>query len=206
MRLVLWAVKNEHYSPPRTLLWKKKRPNITPHYEPCSGDVTQHDLIYLLTAVGLSAGGSTHLHTNNTYNNTNNNRKTQITTNVEECGPWPVFASFTLAFGLQLRIKHGKTSVRVRKPSVRLQYTYYQNTHTNTHIWDLLCTISYPSAYTGESVWLNFSTSLPLDKKPIATECEAGWSSERERLWKKKKSSLPRMSNSDSSFLDLEAH
>ena len=64
-------------------------------------------------------------------------RTTQITTNVEECGPCPVFASFTLAFALQLRKKHGKTSVRVRKTSVRLrktsvtvQYTYYQNTHT----------------------------------------------------------------------------
>jgi hypothetical protein len=33
---------------------------------------------------------------------------------VEECGPCPVFASFTLAFALQLRKKHGKTSVRAR--------------------------------------------------------------------------------------------
>jgi hypothetical protein len=57
-------------------------------------------------------------------------RTTQITTNVEECGPFPVFASFTLAFALQLRKKHGKTSIRVRKTSVRVQYTYYQNTHT----------------------------------------------------------------------------
>ena len=54
-------------------------------------------------------------------------------TNVEECGPCPFFASFTLAFALQLRRKHGKTSVRIRKTSVRLrktsvrvQYTYYQ--------------------------------------------------------------------------------
>jgi len=36
-------------------------------------------MIYLLTAIGLSPDGSTHLHTNNTYN-TNNNRTTQITT------------------------------------------------------------------------------------------------------------------------------
>jgi hypothetical protein len=57
-------------------------------------------------------------------------RTTQITTNVEECEPCPVFASFTLAFALQLRKKHGKTTVRVRKTSVRVQYTYYQNTHT----------------------------------------------------------------------------
>jgi len=87
-------------------------------------------LIYLLIALGLSPGGSAHLHTNNTQNNTNNNRTTQITTNVEGCGPCPVFASFTLAFALQLRKKHGKTSVRLRKTSVRVQYTYCQNTHT----------------------------------------------------------------------------
>jgi hypothetical protein len=94
-------------------------------------------MIHLLTAIGLSPGGSTHLHTNNTDNNTNNNRTTQITTNVEEWGPCPVFASFTLAFALELRKKHGKTSVRVRKTSVRLRktsvrvrHTYYQNTHT----------------------------------------------------------------------------
>jgi hypothetical protein len=50
-----------------------------------------------------------------------------------ECRPCPVFASFTLASALQLRKKHGKTSVRVRKTSVRLrktsitvQDTYYQ--------------------------------------------------------------------------------
>jgi hypothetical protein len=80
-------------------------------------------MIYLLTATGLSPGGSTHLHTNNTKKNTNNNRTTQIQTNVEECGAFPVFASFTLAFALQLRKKHGKTSVRVRKNSVRLRKT-----------------------------------------------------------------------------------
>jgi hypothetical protein len=56
---------------------------------------------------------------------------------VEECGSCPVFASFfTLAFALQLREKHGKTTVRVRetsvrllKTSVRVQYTYYKDTH-----------------------------------------------------------------------------
>jgi hypothetical protein len=81
-------------------------------------------LIYLLTPIGLSPGGNTHLHTNNTQNNTNNNRTTQITTHVEECGPCPIFASFTLAFALQPRKKHEKTSVTVRKTSVRVQYTY----------------------------------------------------------------------------------
>jgi hypothetical protein len=61
---------------------------------------------------------------------------------VEEGWPCPVFASFTLSFALQVRRKHGKTSVRVRetsvrlrKTSVRIHYTYYQNTHTlqNSH-------------------------------------------------------------------------
>jgi hypothetical protein len=44
-------------------------------------------------------------------------RTTQITTDVGEYGPCPVFAGFTLAFALQLRKKHGKTSGRVRKTS-----------------------------------------------------------------------------------------
>jgi hypothetical protein len=102
-------------------------------------------MIYLLTAIGLSAVGSTHLHTNYTKNNTNSNRTIQITTSVKECGPFPVFASFTLAFALQMRKKHGKTSVRVRKSSVRLRKTSeysihitktptHYKTHTNTHI------------------------------------------------------------------------
>jgi hypothetical protein len=42
-------------------------------------------------------------------------RATQITTNLEESGPCPVVGSFTLAFVIQLRKKHGKTSVRVKK-------------------------------------------------------------------------------------------
>jgi hypothetical protein len=41
----------------------------------------------------------------------------------KSAGPCPVFASFTLALALQLRIKHGETSVRVRKTSVRLRKT-----------------------------------------------------------------------------------
>ena len=73
---------------------------------------------------------------------------------MEDCGPCPVFASFALAFALQLRRKHGKTSVRVRKTSVTVQYTYYQKhlhitkpsqTHTlqNPHIQTLQNNIKY---------------------------------------------------------------
>jgi hypothetical protein len=32
---------------------------------------------------------------------------------IAKCGPCPVFESYTLAFALQLRKKHRKTSVRV---------------------------------------------------------------------------------------------
>jgi len=61
----------------------------------------------LLTAIGLAPGGSSTVHI---YTQT-----VHITTQLiwEECGPCPVFASYTLAFTLQLRKKLGKTSVRV---------------------------------------------------------------------------------------------
>ena len=75
-----------------------------------------------LTAIRLSPGGSSTVHI---YTQTIS-RTTQLTTgrlfgirtqsgqtNWEECGPCPVFASYTLALTLQLREKHGKTSVRV---------------------------------------------------------------------------------------------
>jgi hypothetical protein len=42
--------------------------------------------------------------------NTHNNYKEKIGKYIGRC---PVFASYTLAFALQLRKKHGKTSVRV---------------------------------------------------------------------------------------------
>jgi hypothetical protein len=64
-------------------------------------------LIYLLTAVGLTPGDIITIHI---YTQTIHRTKQLI---LEECGPCPVFANYTLAFGLQLRKKHGKTSVRV---------------------------------------------------------------------------------------------
>jgi len=80
--------------------------------------------IYLLTAIGLTPGGSSSVHI---YPQTIH-WTTQLTTlvgrlsgirtqssqtNWEESGPSPVFASYTLACALQLRKKYGKTSVRV---------------------------------------------------------------------------------------------
>ena len=75
-------------------------------------------MIYLLTATGLTPAGSStvHIYTQTIHRTTQltkiTHRKTQIT-NWEEFEPYPVFAIYTLAFALQLRKKHGKTSVRV---------------------------------------------------------------------------------------------
>jgi hypothetical protein len=69
---------------------------------------TWYDMIYLSTAIGLTPGGRSTIHI---YTQTIH-RTTQITSNLEECGPCPIFASFTPVFALQLRKKHGKTSVR----------------------------------------------------------------------------------------------
>jgi hypothetical protein len=89
-----------------------------------------YDIIYLSTAIWLTPGGSgtVHIYTQTIH------RTTQITTNLEECGPCPVFASFTLAFALQLRKKHGKTPVRVAVYTIQYTHTL-QNppTHTQTH-------------------------------------------------------------------------
>jgi hypothetical protein len=71
---------------------------------------------------------NTHLHTSNTQNDikqtihrttqnlsTTQNLRTiqKVWKSLEECGPCPDLASYTLAFALQLRKKHRKTSVRV---------------------------------------------------------------------------------------------
>jgi hypothetical protein len=48
-------------------------------------------------------------YTENRDRNIHNNKKKKI----GKCGPCPVFASYTLAFVLQLRKKQGETSVSV---------------------------------------------------------------------------------------------
>ena len=82
------------------------------------------DMIYLLTTIGLTSDGrnTVHIYTQTIY------RTTHLTTlvgrlsgirnqsghnNWEECGPSLVFVSYILAFALQLRKKHGRTSVSV---------------------------------------------------------------------------------------------
>jgi hypothetical protein len=78
------------------------------------------DMIYLFTAIGLTPSDSStvHIYTQTIHRTTQSTQTIQITmqlTNWEECGPCSVSASYALAFALQLREKHGKTSVRVAK-------------------------------------------------------------------------------------------
>jgi hypothetical protein len=74
--------------------------------------------IYLLNAIRLTPGDSStvHIYTHAIYRTTQSTQTTDRTTQVsigEECGPCPVLASYILEFALQLRKKHGKTSVKV---------------------------------------------------------------------------------------------
>ena len=54
----------------------------------------------------------------------------------EECRPYPVFASFILAFALEVRKKawknlgQGKKTPSQVKENLKVHYTYYQYTHT----------------------------------------------------------------------------
>ena len=70
-------------------------------------------VIYFLTAVGLTPGGSStvHMYTQTIRRTTQSTQRVhRIThlTNWEECGSCPVFASYTLAFALQLGKKAWK--------------------------------------------------------------------------------------------------
>jgi hypothetical protein len=53
---------------------------------------------------------STHLHTNHTHTHTHTHKQytEQHKNKLKQCGPCPVFASYTLAFALQLRKKARK--------------------------------------------------------------------------------------------------
>jgi len=75
-------------------------------------------MTYFLTANGLTPVAVVQFtFTNKTIHTTTQStqtihRTTQLT-NWEECRPCPVFASYTMAFALQLRKKQGKTSVGI---------------------------------------------------------------------------------------------
>ena len=67
-------------------------------------------MIYLLTAIGLTPGGSStvHIYTQTVHRTTQNKQYVEQHNNLGESGPCPVLASYNLAFALQLRKKHGK--------------------------------------------------------------------------------------------------
>jgi hypothetical protein len=59
-----------------------------------------------------------------------------------KCGPCPVIASYTLAFALQLRKKHGKPLVRVVEkcpdiPVAAVQHTFTHKQYTGYREWDI---------------------------------------------------------------------
>jgi hypothetical protein len=85
-------------------------------------------LLCLLTAIGLSPGGSTQLHTNNTIEQHKQRKKRMW----KSAGRAPSKnASFTLAFALKLRKKHGKASVRDEEPQSGSEKAQsLQNSHT----------------------------------------------------------------------------
>jgi hypothetical protein len=73
-----------------------------------------------------------HSETEHTERNVHNNKKIGIS------GPCPVFVSYTLAFAIQLRKKHKKTSVRVVEkcpdiPVTVFQYTFTHKQYTEQH-------------------------------------------------------------------------
>jgi hypothetical protein len=73
---------------------------------------------------------STHLHTNSTQN-TQNGTYIKIKRKKGICGPCPVFASYALAFALQLKKKDGKTTVRLVEncPDIQVALVLYTFTH-----------------------------------------------------------------------------
>jgi len=94
-------------------------------------------MIYLLTAIGLTPGGSStvhiYIHTCTIHRTTQStqtiHRTTQLT-NWQECGPCTVFASYTL----QLRKKHGKTSARKKPKHGKASSIFKINAHVQLNI------------------------------------------------------------------------
>jgi len=87
-------------------------------------------MIYLLTAVGLSHFGSStvHIYTQTVHRMTQNQQYIKQHKNLGQCTPCLNIASYTLAFALQLREKHRKTSVKVAASKHnRQQYEYIDN-------------------------------------------------------------------------------
>jgi hypothetical protein len=61
---------------------------------------------------------------------------------VEECGPYPVFASFTLAFALQLR-KKTRINLREGKKKVRLKTSFRVEKPQSGKMWILIFSTTF---------------------------------------------------------------
>jgi len=113
-----------NYEPTLGSVLKKGRPQLRRGRSLLFGNAlwfaSNHFVRYVtyFTAVGLPPGGSStvHIYTqtiHRTIQSTETIYRTTQFTNLKECGPCPVFARYTLAYALQLRKEHDKTSVRV---------------------------------------------------------------------------------------------
>ena len=80
------------------------------------------NMIYLLTAIGLSPGGSStvHIYTQTIHRTTQNKQHIEQHNNLGECGPCPVLTSY---------IAHKKTHTHIQANT----YTPYTNTYTHMH-------------------------------------------------------------------------
>jgi hypothetical protein len=102
--------------------------------------ITLYFLIYLSTAIGLTPGGSTHLHINNIWNITINNKTTRITkkttqiTNLEECWPCPVFANYTLARLSVMRKGKGGTAPHILTTGNCMSRYRWQQRHQTANV------------------------------------------------------------------------
>ena len=105
--------------------------------------------VCVLTAFGLTPGDSS---TVLIYTQTVHRTKQLIW---EECGPCPVFASYTLAFALQLRKKHGKNSVRVAEECqyyIQMSDMSIYGPHSTASLYDTIAvTMLFKRA--GKLIW-----------------------------------------------------
>jgi len=95
-------------------------------------------LVYLLTAVGLTPGGSStvHIYTQTIHRKTQQ-QTTQLTTfNWEQCGPCPLFAPSGICFTTEEKAWRSlsQRSRRVPVGTMKTEYTE-QSVHHNKNIW-----------------------------------------------------------------------
>jgi hypothetical protein len=82
---------------------------------------------------------------------------------VEECGPCPVFASFTLAFASQLRKRHGKTSVRLRETSVKVRLLICLTQHYHVQVPNTVAKVAVPWIDQAARISKYTIVALPLE-------------------------------------------